>query len=811
MPLQKLQFRPGIVREVTTLTNEGGWYDGDKIRFRAGMPQKIGGWTANSYNTFLGTCRSLWNWVTLKGFNIVGLGTHLKFYLENGGKYYDITPIRETNENTTTFAATNGSSIITVTDTQANALQVGDFVTFTNAVGLGGNITADVLNQEYQIQTVVGSQYTISARAAVVGNIAANNGGATVLANASDSGNGGSAVDSAYQIQIGPEISTLGTGWGVSPWGGVITGQTTTTLTANLSSTASTVTVNSVTGFGPTGNILVGDLSTPSVQTILSTGINSGATTITVPSTAGFSATGSILIDTEIITYSAKTSTTFTVSARGDAGTTAASHNAGAVVYQNKLEIISYSSVTGSTIFDVTVGPPTGRGADGTTATTFASGTAVYDPDSFPGWGEAYSGDSSPLQQLRLWSQSNYGEELLFSPRGGPFYRWQPLSGASPAFTTRAVVVSGTDVPSKINQIMVSDATRITIAFGCDGYGAYESQPQDPMLIRWSDQENYNDWTDTETNQAGSYRLSRGSLIIGALQSRVEILVWTDAAIYSMQYLGFPLVWGFNILSDNISIASPNVMATATGAVFWMGIDKFYVYDGRVNTLPCSVRTYIYDDINRSQFSQCFAGTNEGYTEIWWFYCSKNSNTIDRYVIYNYGERVWYYGTLTRTAWLDTSLRDFPIATTGTNLLVSHEDGIDDGSTNPPSSIVSYIQSSDFDIGDGHTYGFVSQIIPDITFDGSNTSGLTSVNPSVTFTVRPRQNPGSSYGPAPDPLLQSAQSYAGQQTYNVQQFGQILYTRVRGRSMAFRVDSDSRGTQWQLGVPKIDIRSDGRR
>jgi hypothetical protein len=813
MPFQKLQFRPGIVREVTSLTNEGGWYDGDKIRFRAGMPQKIGGWTAQTYTTFLGTCRSLWNWVTLRGFNIVGIGTNLKFYLENGSKFYDITPIRETNLNTTTFAATNGSSTITVTDTQANAIQVGDFVTFSgvniNGLGVGGNITQAVLEQEYQIQTVIsGTQYTISARAAVSGNIATNNGGAPVVANASDSGNGGSTTDSAYQIGVGPATNTIGTGWGVSPWGGFVSGGSITALNGALSAAASSVTVSSTTGFGtPSGIILVGNPTIPSVETSLSLGVDNSVTTIPVSSTALFAATGSILIDTEIITYTGKTATTFTGCTRGSSGSSAATHNVGAVVYQNKLELITYTSITGSTVFDGTVG----RGADGTTATTFATLTPVHDADEYPGWGQAFSGSSAPIQQLRIWSQSNYGEDLLFSPRGGPFYRWQPLSGSTPAWGTRGFLIQGTDVPSKINQIMVSDATRITIAFGCDSYGTYNSQPQDPMLIRWSDQEDYYDWTDTETNQAGSFRLSRGSSIVAALQSRLEILVWTDSAMYSMQYIGFPLVWSFNILSDNISIASQNAVATATGAVFWMGIDKFYVYDGRVNTLPCSVRTYVYDNINTGQLGQVFAGTNEAYTEIWWFYCSKNSTTIDSYVIYNYGEKVWYYGTLNRTAWLDTSLRAFPIATSSAGLLLNHEASVDDGSTNPPSPITSYIQSSDFDIGDGHSYGFVSQIIPDITFDGSNTSGLTSINPLVKFTVRPRQNPGSGYGPAPNPTVLSAQSYAGQQTHNVQQFGQILYTRVRGRQMAFRVESDTRGTQWQLGVPKIDIRSDGRR
>jgi hypothetical protein len=732
MPFQKLQFRPGIVREVTTLTNEGGWYDGDKIRFRAGMPQKIGGWSADTYTTFLGTCRSLWNWVTLKGFNIVGLGTSLKFYLENGAEYYDITPIRETNLNTTTFAATNGSSTITVTDTLANAIQVGDFVTFSNAVSLGGNITAAVLNQEYQIQTVIsGTQYTISARAAVTGNIATNNGGAPVVANASDSGNGGSATDSAYQIGVGADTNTVGTGWGVSPWGGFIPGGVATALPA-----------------APGGNI------------------DNSVTTIPVVNSSAFTGTGAILIDSEYITYTSIAGNQFSGGLRGQDGTTAVSHT---------------------------------------------GGTLVYQATNFPGWGEPYSGSSAPLQQLRIWSQSNYGEDLLFSPRGGGLYRWQPLSGASPAWSTRGFLIQGPDVPSKINQVLVSDATRITICFGCNGYGAYNSTELDPMLIRWSDQEDYYDWTDTETNQAGSFRLSRGSSIIGALQSRLEVLVWTDSALYAMQYIGFPLVWSFNLLSDNISMASQNSMVAATGAVFWMGIDKFYVYDGRVNTLPCSVRTYVYENINRDQFAQVFAGTNEGYTEIWWFYCSKDSTVIDRYVIYNYGEKVWYYGTLSRTAWLDTSLRPYPIATTPTGLLISHEVGVDDGSTNPPTPINSYIQSSDFDIGDGHSYGFVSQIIPDITFDGSNTSGLTSANPSVVFKVRPRENPGSNYGSTQAPKLSSAQSYAGQQTYNVQQFGQILYTRVRGRQMAFRVESTTRGTQWQLGVPKIDIRADGRR
>ena len=637
MPLQKLQFRPGVNREGTSLSNEGGWFDCDKVRFRSGYPEKIGGWAALSYNTFLGVCRSLWNWVTLKQFNLMGVGTNLKFYVEDGGDYYDITPLRETTTNPAgeiTLDITSGSDILTITDTGANSLEVNDFVTLVGATDLGTvttNVTAAVLNQEFQILSVIsGTQYTVQL---------------SVTANetASDSTMTGLTIE--YQISIGFDVFTIGTGWGTGPW-------------SRLS------------------------------------------------------------------------------------------------------------------------------------------------------WGDGFSTGFG--LQLRLWSQANFGEELLFSPRGGALFLWQPGGGATPAYGTRGVVVSGTDVPSKINQVMVSDSTRIVICFGCNDYGAYDTTPQDPMLIRWSEQESFTGWTPAITNQAGSYRLSRGSEIVGAVQTRQEIIVWTNASIYSMQYLGPPFVWGFNLLADNISIVSPNAMATAAGVVYWMGVDKFYVYAGRVETLPCSVRQFIFNDINRDQEAQFNAGTNEGFSEIWWNYCSKNSTVVDRYVIFNYLDRVWYYGTLDRTAWLDSPLRQFPMAATTDNIVVFHEAAVDDGSTNPPSAINSYIQSSDFDIEDGHNYGFVWRIIPDITFDGSNTSGETSNTPFVQFTVRPKQNPGSGYGAALSPTVTSTQSYAGQTTYNVQQFTEIVYSRVRGRQMAFKIESNSVGTQWQLGVPRIDVRPDGR-
>lgn len=634
MPLQKLQFRPGVNREGTTLANEGGWYDCDKVRFRSGYPEKIGGWAALSYNTFLGVCRSLWNWITLKSYNLLGVGTNLKFYIEDGGDYYDITPLREINGNTpsvgppvvnaSVITLTASGTTLTISDSAANSLQENDFVTIAGAGTIGG---VDV-NGEYQITSVLtGTSYTVTLTTPTTGS------------------NSAATITLAYQINTGFATYTIGTGWGSGPWSRLSWGSGFTT------------------GFG---------------------------------------------------------------------------------------------------------------------------------------------------LQLRLWSQSNFGEDLLFSPRGGALYLWQPGSGATPAYNTRGTLVSGLDVPSEINQIMVSDTSRIVIAFGCNDYGAYGTTPQDPLLIRWTEQESYTNWTPAATNQAGSYRLSHGSEIIGAIQTRQEIIVWTDAAIYSMQYLGPPLVYGFTLLADNISIVSPNAMATAAGVVYWMGVDKFYIYSGRVETLPCSVRQFIFNDINRDQEAQFNAGTNEGYSEVWWNYCSKNSTVIDRYVIFNYLDRVWYYGTLDRTAWLDSPLRQFPMAATAGNIVVYHEAAVDDGSTNPPSPINAYIQSSDFDIGDGHNYGFVWRILPDITFDGSDTTGATSDKPFVTFTVRPRQNPGSGYGVAATPNVTSAQSYAGQTTYNVQQFTEIVFSRVRGRQMAFKVESNSIGTQWQLGVPRIDVRPDGR-
>jgi hypothetical protein len=734
MPLQKLQFRPGINREGTTLSNEGGWFESDKVRFRSGYPEKIGGWvldTGSNASTlqppagdYWGICRAMWNWLNLSGYNLLALGTNLKYYIQNGtgGSVYDVTPIRVTTAaGDVTFARVAiGSPVITVTD-PGHGAQTGDFVTFSGAVSLGGNITATILNAEFQITYLSSNQYTITA---------------SVNAAAGDSGNGGSAVVGAYQITTGNDIFTQNVGWGAGTWGGLITGTPTTAVSGGT--------------------------------------LSNSNTTVTVTSTTGFSSpTGTLLIDSETITYTGTTGTTFTGCTRGVSGT--------------------------------------GSGA----ATTHANGAAVVQATTFTGWGVAAPAGQGIGVQLRLWSQSNFGEDLVFNPRGGALYYWAnaaspntfnrgQLLGPSATVVTKSGSISiDSSCPTIVNFVMVSDSSRFVLAFGCTDYG---SAVQNPMLIRWSDQESIATWAPAVTNQAGSYQLSHGSQIVTAMQTRQEILVLTDSAIYSMQYLGPPYVWSFQLMGDNISITGPNTIATANNVTYWMGTDKFYMYSGRVETLPCSLRQYVYNDINLTQSFQFFASTNEGYNEIWWFYCSANSTTVDKYVIFNHLERTWYYGTLARTYWLDSPLRATPMAAGYNGQLIYHESGNDDGTTNPPTAIEAYVQSSDFDIGDGHNFGLVTRIIPDVTFDGSTVN-----NPSLDFTVRPRQFPGTNYGTSDSPTVASTQNYQSQRYYTVQQFTEQVFVRVRGRQMAFKVVSNDLGVAWQLGVPRIDTRPDGRR
>jgi hypothetical protein len=425
-------------------------------------------------------------------------------------------------------------------------------------------------------------------------------------------------------------------------------------------------------------------------------------------------------------------------------------------------------------------------------------------------WGSAFSGGVQ--DQLRLWSNDNYGQDLVLAPRGGPIFYWEAVSGPTVrakylSDLANAASYSGQFVPTETNQVVASAIQRFVIAFGSNPYDPTNANTTfDPLLVRWSDQENPYEWVPEVTNQSGEFKLSNGSYITCAESTRQEILVWTDSAIYSMQYLGPPYVWGFQILMDNISIISPNAAVTVNNITYWMGVDKFFSYSGRVETLPCSIWQYIFNDINTDQGFQVFAGSNERYSEVWWFYCSNDSDTVDKYVIYNYLERVWYYGTMARTAWLDSPLRSYPMAADYNNRILYHEAAVDDVAGETPVPINSYVQSSDFDIGDGHNFGFVWRILPDVNFNGSNVN-----QPQVTMTVKPRRNSGTPYGAADNPTVISSDNFSTSGVYNIQEFTGQVYTRLRGRQLAFRIESTTLGVSWQLGSPRIDIRNDGRR
>lgn len=618
MPLQKLQFRPGIVRDTTDYTNEGGWRDGDKIRFRLGFPETIGGWTRYTSSTFLGTCRGLHSWISLTGANFISAGTNLKLYVLDGNDPIDITPIRATTSaGDVTFAATNGSSTITVSDTN-NGVFLNDFVTFSGAVSLGGAITAAVLNKEYQVTSVVNANsYTISA---------------TVTANSSDTGNGGGSVVGTYQINSGLDSAASGSGWGAGTW------------------------------------------------------------------------------------------------SRG-----------------------SWSSAA-----DVSI-----AGA-----------------------------------QLRLWSMDNFGEDLIANVRGGGIYYWDASAGTS-ARAVNITTLSGNNQPQAANLVLVSERDRHVLAFGCDPQG--DPGNLDPLTIRFSDQESFTDWAATSTNTAGELRIGTGSEIIAAVQTKQQVIVFTDRSVSSMQFIGAPFTFGLSEVSTNTSIAGQNAAVAFGDAVYWMGDEVFYVYDGNVKLIPCPIEEYIFDNMNLSQRSKITSGLNSKFNEVWWFYPSTESETNDSYVVFNYAENSWYYGNLTRTAWYDNALSNLPIAASTDGYLYFHEDGLDDGSTNPPSPISSYIESSAIDMGDGDKFMFVSRVLPDLTFRNS------IATPLATFTVSARDFPGANFD----------QTDSGNAVRTseapVEQFTEQLFFRLRGRSMALKVSSNTVGTQWRLGTPRADMRTDGRR
>lgn len=631
MPLAKFQFRPGINREITNYSNEGGWFDGDKIRFRFGFPEKIGGWRRNSAASFLNVCRALHPWVNLSNERYVGVGTTAKYYVERGGAYYDITPLRATTAaGDVTFAATDGSYQITVTDTGHGAVQ-GDFVTFSGAASLGGVITAGVLNQEYEIVDVIdANNYTIEARTAgtSISSITVNGELAPtyVTANSSDSGDGGASVIGAYQIGSGLDTAVLGTGWGVGGW------------------------------------------------------------------------------------------------SRG-------------------------------------------------------------------GWGSA-SNEPIVTNQLRLWSHDNYGEDLLFNVRDGGIYYWDASGGLSARGVALSSLSGANTTPTIAKQVLVSDRDRHIIAFGCDPETNIGTQ--DPLLIRFSSQESLTAWNSLPTNTAGELRLGSGSEIIMAVETRQQILVFTDTTLYAMQFLGPPFTFGVAPISENITIRSPNAAVAVDDTVFWMGNSEFYVYSGAVQRLPCAVRDYVFDDFNFDQAMKVTTGLNAAFGEVWWFYPSANSSENNRYVVYNYLEQTWYYGTMSRTAWEDRGIFDNPIAAGSDGHLYQHENGFDDGSTNPASAISAYIESSPLDLDDGQQFMFIGRLLPDLSFLNS-----TAAVPTATFTTRVRNFQQGNF----------TSSSVNTFTTSTEQ----IFLRLRGRQMTIKVDSDGTGVTWRLGTQRYDIRPDGRR
>ena len=689
MPLQKVILKPGVNRENTRYTNEGGWYESDKVRFRQGTPEKIGGWARISAATFRGVCRSLWNWVTLGAQNLLGVGTNLKFYIENGGVYYDVTPIRAQYTLTNPFT-TNGTTTVTVTHT-GGGFSNNAFVTFYGGTAVGGQ----TITGEYQITFVDQNTYTIT------------------IASAATTATGGGTVYAVYQINPGPEYAVPLTGWGAGGWG--------------LGTWGNGITSNDALRIWNQANwgedLVYGPRGSPLYYWDASIGIQNASV--------------SIDITTDVVTASISflDATPITLSTTGALPTGLLP----GVVY--------YTKYLSPTTFNLALTP----------------GGATIN----------FTGTQSGTQSI--------------SPRGVLLSK---LNGAD-AY-----------VPLYQNTMTVSDANRFLLVFGTNDYN---STTLDPMLIRWSDQESLTTWYPAVTNQAGSVRLSHGSEIITVLQSRQEIVVFTDQALYALQYLGPPYVWGTQLLVDNVSIASPGAASIASGVTYWMGVDKFYKYDGRVQTLRCDLRQYIYSDISPSQFDQIVSGTNEGFNEVWWFYCSQNSTAIDKYVIYNYAEDLWYYGSMARTAWLDSGLRNYPIAATYSNNIVNHEFGVDDNQTATTQPIVASITSSQYDIGDGHNFAFVYRMLPDLTFRGS-TAGTT---PAVTMYLQGLNNSGSG-------VTQSGNAgvaYSGQapSVINVDQYTGQIYIRIRGRQMQMQLTSNTIGTQWQLGAPRIDIRPDGRR
>jgi len=763
MPLSKIQFRPGVNRETTSYGDENGWFNSDLIRFRKGRPEKMGGWSRLSSNTIEGTGRSLHTWAALDGSKFMGLGTEAKFYIEQGGGYNDITPIRSTatlgSNPLKTGSVVSGATVITVTAIAHGAV-TGDYVTFSGATAVDGITTAQ-LNIEHKVTVVDSNSYQITT---------------TGTASSGTTAGGGSAVIANYQINTGLNTVVTGTGFGAGLWSGVTTGYSQTTLndSGGINDSVTSFTLTSATNFETAATTTSADLTVAS-------------SSITVANSSGFPARGTLIIGTEKIRYGTNVSNVFGDLTRADDGTTGATSSSGdAVTFVGLMligsELIQY---TGKSTHLINAGVV--RGARGTSAASHSDGATVKEANDFVGWGSSSSTAANTGSNIRLYSQDNWGEDLLLNVFDGTPYYWDKTLGLGSRATDLASQPNASGAPLITRRIMVSGADRHVVCFGSN---PLNETAQDLLMVRWSDQENPADWTPTATNTAGSQRISSGSEIISAQKTRQEMLIWTDTALHAMRFTGPPFTFGFSMLANNVSIIGPNAVTTVGDKVFWMDRENFYVYTGRVQVIPCTLLRYVFDDINLDQSFKCFAASNKMFDEVFWFYPTADSTEIDRYVKFNFTENTWDLGTLSRTAWVDYGIHNNPRASgisNSTNFVYIHETGDDDDG----SAMTSFIESADFDLGDGEQFMFVSRLIPDIDITS------TSATASVDYVLKTRNFPGD--------------SLATNSTNVVTSSTQQSFLRSRSRQAALRIESSTTNITWTLGDLRLDIRPDGSR
>lgn len=760
MPLVKVQFKPGVNRETTSYGAEGQWFNSDLIRFRKGRPEKMGGWIRLSSNTIEGVGRSLHTWAGLDGSKFMGLGTQSKFYIERGGGYNDVTPIRATTTlgSNPLKTGASGSAVVTVTAPAHGALN-GDYVTLSGAATTDG-ISAVQFNTEHQLTLIDSNSYTITTAG---------------TASSGNTAGGGSSVVATYQINTGLDTVVSGTGFGAGLWGGFSTGYAQTTL--NDSGGIN----DSVTSF-----ILTSASSFETASTTTGADLTAASSIITVADSSDFPSRGTIKIGSENIRYGSNVGNVFGDLTRGDDGTTAASSSSGASVTFIGLmlmesELIQYTGKSTNTINAGVV-----RGVRGTTAAAHDDGVVVKEANDFIGWNEETASGAGAMN-IRLWSQDNWGEDLIFNVYDGTPYYWDKTLGLGNRATTFASQTGASDAPTVTRRIMVSGSDRHIVCFGCN---PQSETNQDPLMVRWSDQEDAFDWTPSATNSAGFMRISSGSEIISAQKTRQEMLIWTDVNLHAMRFVGGEFTFGFSLLASNVSILGPNAVITVGDRVYWMDRENFYAYSGRIEIIPCTVLRYVFDDINLTQGRKCFAASNKMFDEVLWFYPSSDSTEIDRYVKFSTTEGTWDIGTLSRTAWVDYGIHDNPRAcgqSSSVNYVYIHENGDnDDGS-----AMTSYIESGDFDLGDGEQFMFLNRLIPDIDITSSDSDA------SVNYILKTRNFPGD--------------SLATNSTNAIKSTTQQAFLRGRSRQAVLRIESDATDVTWTLGDLRLEMRPDGRR